>query len=160
MATDKKAWFIAELWDALQPARDEGFNQRALLAQIALETGWLEHVNWDAPRGRPSFNLFNMKSGHSWTGDVSEVTTHEYVGGNKVKIVDRFRSYPNYAASVADYIKLIKTLPRYQEAYAKRGDLESYPKALKSAGYATDPRYASSIIATARALPRLPEEEP
>jgi peptidoglycan hydrolase FlgJ len=150
--------FIKTLWGALEPARKAGFNMRALLAQIAMETGWLEHVN-KFGSGLSTFNLFNITAGQHWTGPVCQVPTHEVIHGKRVSMTRPFRAYPSYEASVRDYLDLIQKPGRYEKAWANRGDQELYPGELQKAGYATDPTYAMKIIQTARALPPLPGEE-
>jgi len=154
----EKAKFIETLWPALAPARLDGFNMRALLAQIAMETGWLEHVN-KFGSGFSTFNLFNITAGQHWQGTVCQVPTHEFINGKKVAMTRPFRAYPSYEESVKDYLRLIRGSQRYLLAYTHRGDMERYPGELQTAGYATDPSYAMKIIQTARALPTLPGEE-
>lgn len=116
----------------------------AILAQVALETGWLEHVSKDRRSGRDSMNLFNIKATSSWGGDTVEILTSEYVNGQRVRSVAEFRAYDSYQDSFEDYCQLITGLRRYRAA-AKAKDPFTYAVELQRAGYATDPKYASKL---------------
>lgn len=144
----RRAVKAAGLSDAVVPA---------VLAQVALETGWLEHVTRDRGTGRDSRNLFNIKATTGWRGDSVEVVTTEYVDKpaktpdgrtaiekQRVRAVARFRAYDTYEESFADYCRLITTLPRYRKA-AQATDPYTYASELQRAGYATDPAYASKL---------------
>jgi flagellar protein FlgJ len=123
-----------------------------MVSQAALETGWgrkeIRHTD-----GTPSFNLFGIKAGSNWKGPTADVTTTEYVNGKAQKVVAKFRAYGSYAESFADYAKLMKESPRYQNAVAKAQSAGSstvaaaagFAQGLQKAGYATDPAYADKL---------------
>ncbi|MDE2612721.1 MAG: flagellar assembly peptidoglycan hydrolase FlgJ [Burkholderiales bacterium] len=119
-----------------------------MVSQAALETGWgrkeIRHAD-----GTPSFNLFGIKAGAGWHGPMAEVTTTEYVNGKAQKVTARFRAYASYAESFADYARLMKDSPRYQQVLAgatQTGDAASgFARGLQRAGYATDPAYADKL---------------
>ena len=138
---------------AKEPAAAVGLSPVFVAAQAALESGWgkFEIRNKD---GSSAHNLFSIKAGSSWTGKTVDVTTTEYVNGQPVKRVEKFRAYESYAEGLADYVKLLATNSRYKEAVAKGQDAQGFSKALAKAGYATDPAYSqklASVIAKARA---------
>ncbi len=58
-----------------------------------------------------------------------------------------FRVYDSPADSFADYVDLIRSAPRYQDALASAAEPEAYLRELQAAGYATDPAYADKILA-------------
>jgi flagellar protein FlgJ len=127
-----------------------------MIGQAAHESGWgkREILNAD---GTPSHNLFGIKAGADWKGAVAETTTTEFVDGRAVKTVARFRAYGSYAESFADYAKLMKTSPRYQQVLAQSQDAGTFAQGLQRAGYATDPAYAEKltrVINTALRLQR------
>ena len=115
-----------------------------MIGQAAHETGWgrREILNAD---GSPSNNLFGIKAGADWKGAVAETTTTEYVDGRAVKTVARFRAYASPAESFADYARLMKDSPRYQQVLAQAQDAGSFAAGLQRAGYATDPAYAEKL---------------
>ena len=60
-----------------------------------------------------------------------------------------FRAYPSPAESFADYVRLLKSSPRYQQALAAGKDIAGFARGLQRAGYATDPTYANKIASIA-----------
>ena len=60
-----------------------------------------------------------------------------------------FRAYASPAESFADYVRLLKTNPRYQQALAAGKDIAGFARGLQRAGYATDPTYANKIASIA-----------
>ena len=59
------------------------------LAQAALESGWgLSGLTVKAN------NFFGIKAGSTWTGDVYEAKTQEFVNGGYITITSKFRKYP------------------------------------------------------------------
>lgn len=178
---DKVTRFIKQMLPAAKKIEEkEGFNHLFILAQIALETGWLEHECKDRKTGEPSYNLFNIKG--DYNGNFVEVITTEYLtfasdftskevqeflekkynlisfepvpskkNCFKVRIIDKFKKYPSYEESILDWIAFLKK-PRYESAYNVRHDLEKFANAIKSCGYATDPEYVSKILSIAKRI--------
>lgn len=135
--------------DTLRPyaeavARTARIPAELLLGQAGLESGWGRHQP-QAADGAPSHNLFGIKAGASWTGPVVEAATTEYVDGQKVTKVERFRAYGSYTEAFADFAKLIGGSPRYAPALANAGDAAAYARSMQRAGYATDPLYAAKL---------------
>ena len=115
-----------------------------MVAQAAHETGWGKK-DIRMPDGSTSFNLFGIKATGDWKGPVARVATTEYVDGQPRKTVQTFRAYSSYEASFADYARLMKTSPRYQDVVAHAGDARAFAHGLQRAGYATDPAYADKL---------------
>jgi flagellum-specific peptidoglycan hydrolase FlgJ len=119
----------------------------AMLAQIALETGWGEHIlkGYITDPSEKVFtnNLFNIKATKNWTGKKAYKRVVEFrnVNDGKKKFyeVAAFRVYPDFLSSISDYCKLILNNSRYKEAVKNRKDPEQYVKEIFKAGYATDP---------------------
>jgi flagellar protein FlgJ len=59
--------------------------------------------------------------------------------------VQKFRAYASHAESFADYAKLMKNSPRYQNVVAAGTDAKGFAQGLQRAGYATDPAYAEKL---------------
>lgn len=142
------AGFVASIWGhAQQAARELGVDAKALVAQAALETGWgrkLVRRNG----GDSSHNLFGIKA-NGWQGERATSGTHEYVNGVRRNETASFRAYNSVGESFADYVRLLKTSPRYQNALQAGSDVRSFAQGLQRAGYATDPTYAAKIAAIA-----------
>lgn len=140
--------FVSEIWSLAQTAANElGVDPRALVAQAALETGWGRRTI-QRNDGGSAHNLFGIKA-TGWKGDRARVGTHEYSNGIKHSETADFRAYGSPAESFADYVRLLKNNPRYQQALAAGKDITGFARGLQKAGYATDPGYAAKISAIA-----------
>lgn len=125
-------------------ARQSGIPSGFMLGQAGHETGWGKSEIKTADGGT-SFNLFGIKAGAGWHGKVAEVTTTEYQNGVARKTVARFRAYDSYEASFKDYARLLTQSPRYAKVSQQTGSAHAFATGLQSAGYATDPAYASKL---------------
>ncbi len=139
------AGFVQQHTAAAQSAEAQtGIPAAFMIGQAAHETGWgrreIRHAD-----GSPSFNLFGIKAGAEWKGPVAETLTTEVLNGQAVKTVARFRAYASYAESFADYARLMKDSPRYQQVLREGRDAAGFAEGLQRAGYATDPDYADKL---------------
>lgn len=137
--------FVQQHTQAAQDAQGAtGIPAAFMIGQAAHESGWgrreIRHAD-----GTPSHNLFGIKAGADWKGPVAETVTTEFVDGRAVKTVARFRAYASHAESFADYARLMKNSPRYQQVLAQAQDAGSFASGLQRAGYATDPAYADKL---------------
>jgi flagellar protein FlgJ len=128
-----------------------GVAPEILTAHAALETGWgqqmLRHVD-----GADTHNLFGLKAGGGWAGEVAAAATTEYEDGAAQPRTERFRSYPDAASAFRDFTKLLLDNPRYQGALNAGSDVRAYAQGLARGGYATDPAYADKLVRTAARL--------
>lgn len=134
-------------------ARELGVPAHVLVAQAALETGWGKHQIKNAD-GTPSYNFFGIKADRSWDGDRVTRPTTEYANGVAHRERAAFRSYDTPEAAFQDYVRFLKTQPRYARALDHGGDAQQFVAGLQKAGYATDPAYADKIhrIASGRLM--------
>jgi flagellar protein FlgJ len=140
---------IAEFSNRMAAAADKvsrasGIPQIFIMAQAALESGWGKSEIMDA-NGRSSHNLFGIKATDSWTGRVVEAQTTEYIDGQKVSRVEKFRAYDSYQDSFKDFANLLRRNPRYQQVLKSVNDPVSYSHAMQRSGYATDPNYGKKL---------------
>ncbi|VWB45916.1 flagellar rod assembly protein/muramidase FlgJ [Burkholderia lata] len=155
MAGDKKYTYEDELefiknlyCPARQVADETGCSWKLILAQAAQETGWGERVL------QGTNNFFNIKADASWHGESRTFTVpEEREDGSKYWVTAPFRVYPSMLDSLRDRQKFLASNPRYAAAglYSEgvKGNLEAEARALQSAGYATDKKYAKNIIEVA-----------
>lgn len=137
--------FARDLWPHVERAsRELNIAPEALLAQAALETGWGAHV-MERSDGASSYNLFGIKAGRNWTGSSVARPTLEYTDGIARQSVERFKAYPDIAATFDDYVELIAANPRYETVRGHGADTSGFAAALQESGYATDPFYARKI---------------
>jgi peptidoglycan hydrolase FlgJ len=121
-----------------------GLNPLGLLAQAALETGWGQRMPRTAD-GSPSFNMFGIKAGESWTGARATADTVEFSNGVATPRRTAFRAYGSIEDSVNDFANLLKNSPRYRDAVAAGSDPQAYVDGIGKSGYATDPQYANKL---------------
>jgi flagellar protein FlgJ len=138
--------FVQSIWPyARQAASVLGLDPKILVAQAALETGWGKFVSKDAS-GESSYNLFNIKSTDKAEPKV-DVKTTEYIANTPIHTTASFKKYPSVLHSFNDYIALLQGNSRYETALANTQDPTRFVTEMHRAGYATDPKYASKILA-------------
>ncbi len=130
---------------ARRAARELGVHPGILVAQAALESGWGQRLIHRSD-GRSSHNLFGIKADRRWDGEVASVKTVEFRQGVARKERANFRAYQDFSDSFGDYVRFIKSNPRYQSALAHASDPQRYMQELQKAGYATDPSYADKVL--------------
>lgn len=136
--------FAARVWPhAAEASQATGVPAHFLVAHAALESGWGRSEIRRAD-GTTSHNLFGIKAGRHWQGDVVEATTTEYVDGVAQQSKEKFRAYGSYAEAFRDYARLIAGNPRFAGVLGQQ-DGTSFARSLQQAGYATDPMYADKL---------------
>ena len=110
------------------------------IAQAALESGWgtselAMHAN----------ALFGIKADKRWNGRTYAIKTTEWHNNKPVIIVDKFRAYSTWGASVIDHTAFLTGSSRYRYVIGEQ-DYNRACRALQAAGYSTDPNYANKLI--------------
>lgn len=123
---------------AIQNQKAYGVPWQVTLAQAALESGW--------GRFASRYNFFGVKADPSWTGQVQELKTREVVNGKDVWIMAKFRAYNNAKEGFEDHAKFLRKWKRYASAFLTN-DPREFARRVAAAGYATDPGYATSLVA-------------
>lgn len=145
--------FVETLWPHARKAADKlGIDPKIIIAQAALETGWGKKTPGDEA-GRSSNNYFGIKAGAGWRGAAVQADTLEFSGGSLQRERAAFRAYSSVAQSVRDYVNFLSNNPRYDEVLSGDKDPVSFANGLQKAGYATDPEYASKLLAVMRSDP-------
>jgi flagellar protein FlgJ len=129
---------------AKEAADKLGVAPELVSAHAALESGWGQRPLKNSD-GSSSYNLFGIKAGSGWHGDVAESATTEYVGGAALKTSAKFRSYPDQASAFRDYAQMLLGNPRFKGAVQAGSDAHAFANALAKGGYATDPAYAAKL---------------
>lgn len=151
--TELQQQFLA----SIKPWADEagarlGVAPELVQAHAALESGWGQRPLTQG--GQDSNNLFGVKAGKQWSGDVTASLTTEYEGGAALKKTERFRSYPDQASAFRDYTKVLLDNPRYKSALGTGSDAGAFAQGLARGGYASDPAYADKLTRLATRLQR------
>ena len=132
--------------DASARAAEEqtGIPATFMVAQAAHESGWGKREIRNAD-GTSAHNLFGIKAGAGWKGQVAQVMTTEVVDGQPRKVLAKFRAYASYDESFRDYAQMMKSSPRYSKVVAAGSNAQGFAQGLQRAGYATDPAYADKL---------------
>jgi flagellum-specific peptidoglycan hydrolase FlgJ len=138
-----------EFLDTLLPAaqacqRKTGIPASFTLAQAALESAW-----GASKLAKQGCNLFGVKADKSWTGSVLEMPTYEYVKGQRITVIAKWRSYPDWLACMLDRAEFFRKNPRYTACFKQTAG-EGWARAVAAAGYATDPEYANKLCSVIR----------
>lgn len=137
--------FVDKLWPhAVEAGKELGIPAHFLLGQAALESGWGKRAI-RGQDGQDSLNLFGVKAGAKWGGEVAAAVTTEYVKGVPQAKREEFRAYGSYAESFRDYAAVLRNNPRYQGVLGQDVDAAGFARVMQQAGYATDPMYASKL---------------
>jgi flagellar protein FlgJ len=123
-------------------AEASGIPIEVMVAQAALETGWLNTMVRDKYTGKLYNNLFNL-IGKGPAGDVV-ADDLEYYKGWPRRVEAQFRAYNTFEESFEDYAALLNQ-PRYASAMAVREDPLAFARELHRSGYATDPAYSRKL---------------
>ena len=138
-APSAPAAFIAScLTSAKQVKQTYNVPIAVLIAQAALESGWGQHVK--------DFAYFGIK-GHAPTGSSTTFQTTEVINGEVIHEAQTFRAYTSFADAADDYGRFLTSNHRYNGCFQYANDPVNFVKTLAAAGYATDPNYASKLIA-------------
>ena len=122
-------------WKATAVAQ---MNKYKIPASITLAQGILESGNGNSKLARLANNHFGIKCHSSWTGDT-------FIQDDD-KRNECFRAYDNASQSFKDHSLFLKKR-RYAGLFElKMKDYKKWAKGLKSAGYATNPKYPSLLI--------------
>ncbi|HMN43141.1 MAG TPA: glucosaminidase domain-containing protein [Povalibacter sp.] len=142
--------FIAAIapW-ARQAAERLGVDAELVTAHAALESGWGQRL-LRAGDGSLTHNLFGLKAGARWQGDVASVLTTEVEEGVAVRRNENFRRYADRSDAFDDYAQLLLRTPGYGAVLNAGGDAGAFARGLAQGGYATDPQYAQKIERVAR----------
>jgi flagellar protein FlgJ len=145
--------FLASIQPWASEAADKlGVAPELVAAHAALESAWGKQPLRKG--GLDTNNLFGIKAGGSWQGDVASATTTEFEHGAMLKKTERFRSYPDAASAFRDYADMLSGNPRYQAALNTGSDARAFANGLARGGYATDPGYADKLARLATQLQR------
>ena len=100
------------------------------IAQAILESDWGQ-----SDLANQANNLFGIKKGTNWSGEVMSFETKE---GFDEYIIDEFRSYPSLNASIIDHGQFLVANSRYTKSGVfEAKTYKTQAKALEEAGYST-----------------------
>lgn len=128
-------------WSYIDRYKDMAIDQMRryrIPASITLAQGLLESNAGRSTLATKANNHFGIKVGGTWTGP--------YIRQNDDAPNEKFRKYNSAAESFEDHSKFLQGR-RYQGLFRLSiTDYQGWAHGLKAAGYATNPRYAQSLI--------------
>lgn len=146
----QKSEFIDRAWKAVQSQPSlGGLFPSVIIAQAALESAWGQ-----SRLAADYNNYFGVKASSTqyspaWNPKTSpsvNLDTLEYSNGYNTENAT-WRVYKSLADSMRDRNALVSTNPRYASALVADSPRKQV-EAMKSGGYATDPKYVDKIMAT------------
>ncbi len=133
----------------LVPTAQKLQRQYGILASVSLGQAALESDFGTSELGAQYHNLYGVKTEASDPQGV-DMTTSEFVDGEWIEIVDRFKVYPSWEESMREHAELIYYGTSWDQSFYRDvlvGDTyQEQAQGLQSAGYATDPDYANKVI--------------
>lgn len=132
--------------EAMAPIAQESYKEHGVLPSITLAQGIIESAWGKSGLTVQGNNLFGIKADISWTGPVIEMNTQEFVNGQYITVVARWRVYDRWEDSILDHGKFLKENIRYEQAGVFNAkNYKEQAEALLRAGYATDPNYSNKL---------------
>ena len=138
----EQAVFLGQLYEgAKETYLHYGILPSVTAAQAILESDWGR-----SQLARECCNLFGIKADSGWKGEKKAYPTKEYDRhGQLYTVTAYFRKYASYADSFQDHGRFFHENQRYAGVIGIL-DYQRQARAIQSAGYATDPRYAEKLI--------------
>ena len=125
--------------ERFSPIAVEKMYQYGIPASITLAQGILESGIGESRLALEAKNHFGIKC-HDWKGD--------YVLHTDDKVNECFRKYNNPEESYEDHSLFLTSRVRYAHLFQLRTtDYKAWASGLQRAGYATDPNYATRLVA-------------
>lgn len=136
---DKQIAFIDATAKAAQISRTKwGVPASIVIAQAILESRW-----GTSKLSRLHHNYFGIKARKNEPYKVFD--TEEFRGGKSQRELAKFKIFPSPIECFDAHGRLLATAQRYSPAMAKADDPLAFALELQLCGYATDPKYATSI---------------
>lgn len=139
LADSKKKYSTEDYIDIWKITAIEQMNEYQIPASITLAQGILESGNGNSRLAREGNNHFGIKCHKNWDGG-------RIFEDDDLKN-ECFRSYSNASQSYEDHSLFLANRSRYEKLFElSLTDYKGWAKGLKSAGYATNPKYAHLLI--------------
>ncbi len=139
-------WVVLRYIERYRDVAMEEMIRAGVPASIKLAQAILESNAGRSELARKSNNHFGIKCGSNWNGETHAHEDDDYDEyGNLIKSC--FRKYDSAKRSFYGHSEFLGK-PRYRFLFTDLNpqDFESWAHGLKTAGYATNPRYASLLI--------------
>lgn len=130
----------------LVPIAQDNYNEYGIFPSVTIAQAIHESAWGKSDLSVQANNLFGVKADENWKGETIEMPTKEYINGEEIIVIAKWRKYASFEDSIRDHGKFLKENSRYENAGVfKAKDYKEQAYAIRMAGYATDPQYASLI---------------
>ena len=130
----------------LVPIAQDNYNDYGIFPSVTIAQAIHESAWGKSDISVKANNLFGVKADSSWKGQTIDMLTQEHINGSNITVMAKWRKYDSFEYSVKDHGKFLKENPRYEQSGVfKAKDYKEQAYAIRMAGYATDPQYASLI---------------
>lgn len=130
---------VSDYIDGFKDIAKQNMKEYGIPASIILAQGILESGAGNGRLCTEANNHFGIKCHKEWNGPS---ITHDDDAAQEC-----FRKYNDPAESYRDHSLFLTSRSRYNGLFKlDKGDYEGWAKGLKSAGYATDPKYPAKLI--------------
>lgn len=133
------------------PAAISAAKGSAVLPEVILAASAVESNNGNSLLSSKYNNFFGVKADSKYKGRSVIFKTGEEEKGKKYTIKGRFRVYGSAQDSFRDYVKYLKTNPRYKKALQEKKP-EGQIKEIAKAGYATAGNYAEILTSVVKKI--------
>lgn len=144
--TEEQDWVVLRYIDRYKDIAMEEMIRAGVPASIKLGQAILESNAGRSDLARKARNHFGIKCGSNWDGDTYAHKDDDYdANGNLIKSC--FRKFDSAKRSFYGHSEFLQKA-RYRFLFTDLNpqDYESWAHGLKTAGYATNPKYASILI--------------
>ena len=123
-----------------------------MIAQAIIESSGSFNKKWSvggSGLSRKANNFFGIKCSPGWKGKTYNANTGEYSPGGNYYVQQNacFRKYDTVEDSIRDHLRFLQVNQRYTKyGVFNAKNISEQATALKAAGYATAPNYASTIV--------------
>ncbi|HEX9014938.1 MAG TPA: glucosaminidase domain-containing protein [Chloroflexota bacterium] len=129
------------------PAARDSQRTTAVPASVTIAQAILESEWGRSTLATKGFNLFGIKAQRGpGPAGVINMNTWEVLSGASTIVNDAFRAYHDISESIEDHGRFLRDNARYSSAFKVADDPREFARRIQSAGYATDPAYASKLI--------------
>ncbi|WP_445721999.1 glucosaminidase domain-containing protein [Flavobacterium sp.] len=130
---------VSDYIDGFKDIAKQNMKEYGIPASITLAQGILESGAGNGRLSREANNHFGIKCHKEWNGPS---ITHDDDAAQEC-----FRKYNDPSESYKDHSLFLTSRSRYNGLFKlDKGDYVGWAKGLKSAGYATDPKYPAKLI--------------
>jgi flagellum-specific peptidoglycan hydrolase FlgJ len=136
---------------AVVPAAQAAQRKYGVPASVTLAQ-WIFESTWGTSKlSLAARNYFGIKARQAAIpSSYVEFPTVEYENGERVIVEALFEKYPDEQSSFDAHARLLSTAGRYQMAMKNAANPNNFAVCLQTAGYSTNPQYASLLTEAMR----------